>query len=297
MGNPPSVSFSIIDPLRNLERPNRGLVRWTIAAFCVTSVHGGVALAVLNWPEPRIEAAELPAAIMIELAPLPVAPDTPPQDVAVGPETVKSDTSTPSEQADKPVENEEPHPDTQKTEPVEKAATETEMPKLEEGPPDAEAVLPVNAAKTEPEPEKKIEEVKPPPTEKKPEPKKPEQKKTAATVAMAPKPIPAAKARTNAAAAAGISSSMSVATWRGMVMAHLNRLKRYPGAGGGTSSVAFTIDRGGRVLSARLIRSSGSAALDSEAVALARRASPVPPPPDNIGKGAITLTVPVRFAR
>jgi protein TonB len=68
---------------------------------------------------------------------------------------------------------------------------------------------------------------------------------------------------------------MSVATWRGSVMAHLDRHKRYPGGGGGTSSVAFTIDRSGRVLSARLIQSSGSAILDEEAVALARRASPV----------------------
>jgi protein TonB len=61
--------------------------------------------------------------------------------------------------------------------------------------------------------------------------------------------------------------------------------------------VAFTIDRSGRVLSARLIRSSGSSALDQEAVSLARRASPVPPPPPNIGRASITLTVPVRFSR
>jgi periplasmic protein TonB len=61
--------------------------------------------------------------------------------------------------------------------------------------------------------------------------------------------------------------------------------------------VAFTIDRSGRVLSARLIRSSGSAVLDQEAVSLARRASPVPPPPPNIGGGTIVVTVPVRFSR
>jgi len=79
-------------------------------------------------------------------------------------------------------------------------------------------------------------------------------------------------------------------------MAHLNRHKRYPG-GGGTSSVAFTIDRSGRVLSVRLIRSSGSAVLDQEAVALARHASSVPAPPANIGRGSVVLSVPVRFSR
>ena len=80
-------------------------------------------------------------------------------------------------------------------------------------------------------------------------------------------------------------------------MAHLNRHKRFPPGGGrGTASVAFSIDRAGRVLSARLVRSSGDATLDQEAVALARRASPVPPPPPNVGNGGnVLLAVPIRF--
>jgi TonB family protein len=79
--------------------------------------------------------------------------------------------------------------------------------------------------------------------------------------------------------------------------AHLNRYKRFPAGGSrGTSSIAFTIDRNGRVLSSRLVRSSGDSVLDQEAVSLARRASPVPPPPQNIaGRGAVTLSVPIRF--
>ncbi len=59
----------------------------------------------------------------------------------------------------------------------------------------------------------------------------------------------------------------------------------------------FYIDRSGRVLSARLIRISGSAVLDQEAMGLARRAGPVPAPPANIGGGRIVLTVPIRFLR
>jgi len=273
----------------------RELARWTSAASFVAAAHVGIALAIFYWPQPPLEAAELPAAVMIEFSPLPVAPDTPPLEVAVGPESVMSEASTESERSEKPVEHQEVEPDTPrdmpKDEAVEKAITDPEMPKLEENP-DAEAVLPVNAAApTEPE---KTEEPKTPPTEKKTEPNKRQKASKKVQVTAAPKPIPAAKAKTNAAAAAGISSSMSVATWRGMVMAHLNRRKRYPGGGGGTSSVAFTIDRAGRVLSARLIRSSGNAALDREAVSLAQRASPVPPPPANIGKSSITVTVPVR---
>jgi protein TonB len=63
-----------------------------------------------------------------------------------------------------------------------------------------------------------------------------------------------------------------------------------------TATVAFTVDRSGRVLSARLAGSSGDSILDQEAVALARRVSPVPPPPANVGNGgSILLSVPVRF--
>jgi protein TonB len=70
-------------------------------------------------------------------------------------------------------------------------------------------------------------------------------------------------------------------------------------AGGGergTSMVALTIDRAGRVLSVRPVGSSGDAALDQEAVAVIRRASPVPPPPPNVGGGgSILLALPVKF--
>ncbi|MFX9123818.1 TonB family protein, partial [Acinetobacter baumannii] len=53
-------------------------------------------------------------------------------------------------------------------------------------------------------------------------------------------------------------------------MALLNRHKRLPPGGGrGTATVAFSIDRSGRVGAARLLGSSGDPILDQEAVALA----------------------------
>lgn len=90
---------------------------------------------------------------------------------------------------------------------------------------------------------------------------------------------------------------MSMATWRGSVIAHLNRAKRAPGGSRGTATVAFSIDRKGRVLSARLVRSSGNASLDREAVALVRRASPVPPPPANVHGNSVLLKAPVSISR
>ncbi|WP_245315030.1 energy transducer TonB [Labrys sp. WJW] len=58
----------------------------------------------------------------------------------------------------------------------------------------------------------------------------------------------------------------------------------------------FTITRSGQVTSARLAASSGDAVGDTEAVALVRRASPVPaPPPGLFGSGPLTLSQPIRF--
>jgi len=99
-------------------------------------------------------------------------------------------------------------------------------------------------------------------------------------------------------AGAATASAASRANWRGTLVAHLNRFKRFPGgANPGTVQVAFSIDRAGRVLSARLVGASGDALLDEEAVAMIRRASPVPAPPEGLGGGSISLSVPVKFSR
>ena len=79
---------------------------------------------------------------------------------------------------------------------------------------------------------------------------------------------------------------------------HLHRHKRYPSgeSAAGRARGAFSIDRSGRVLSARLAGSSGNPSFDEEAVAMVRRASPVPPPPPEVAGGTITFTVPVLFS-
>jgi periplasmic protein TonB len=279
--------------------------RWAAATACVAAAHGGIAWAVVNWPRPEIAAGEPPSAIMIEFAPVPLAPQTPPQDVAVGPEMTLAKQSSPSELSEDKPEEVEPQK-VIKAELVEEPPeqvidTDVEIPELPVVE-NAEAVLA--------QPPKQIEVVEaveaetPPQPKRKPEPKaskaskQQDTAKTSSPTTSAPKPLKVRRSRTNAAPSPGVSSTMSVATWRGRVMAHLNRRKRHPGGSArGTSSVAFVIDRSGRVLSARLIRSSGNGALDRAAVALARRASPVPAPPANVGRRRITLTVPIHFSR
>jgi protein TonB len=154
-----------------------------------------------------------------------------------------------------------------------------------------------------PAPEKpKVVERKPtPPKPRVVERRKPaEREKPRAKEAAAP-PASAAPAAAPSSAPTGsaASPSASTASWRGMLIAHLNRYKRFPGgARPGTVQIAFSIDRGGRVLSARLAGSSGDATLDEEAVSMIRRASPVPAPPAGVGGGGtISLAVPVRYNR
>jgi periplasmic protein TonB len=130
-------------------------------------------------------------------------------------------------------------------------------------------------------------------------PLKPEDKPEAPRTS-APPAATARRAETAAAPSpsASLAPSAALASWKGALLALLNRNKRYPsGATGvGTASVAFAIDRAGAVVFARLNASSGDAALDAEAVALLRRSSPVPAPPPGFG-GVVTLTVPIRFDR
>lgn len=92
------------------------------------------------------------------------------------------------------------------------------------------------------------------------------------------------------------------ATWQGLVLARLNKHHRYPRSAmaqqrQGMPYIRFVIDREGRVLSATLERSSGFADLDREAVALPRRAQPIPKPPVDMrpGQATIELAVPVEF--
>lgn len=108
----------------------------------------------------------------------------------------------------------------------------------------------------------------------------------------APQPAPSASEATPKAT----PSPKALAAWRGKVLAHLNAHKRaVTSSPGGVSTVAFSIDRSGRVLSAQIVKSSGSSALDKEAVALTQRASPVPAPPSDFSGSKLYLKVPISF--
>lgn len=94
--------------------------------------------------------------------------------------------------------------------------------------------------------------------------------------------------------------SSGQASWQSLVLGHLDRNKRYPrdaqfARQQGVPYIRFTMNRDGRVLSSSLDRSSGFRSLDIEAVALPRRAQPLPKPPDDVPGQTIELVVPVQF--
>jgi TonB family protein len=274
-----------------------------IAFFAVSlAMHSG--MLALFWHEPRPMAS-----IGIEVMNV---------EIVLGATTAAGLAPTPGEQEAIAAPSAESTPDEPVAESQSRAATvmPQEVPvaaqetapeiKPKETPPEAETVEPRSQ---EQQPETAVAEVPAAeqPAEQKEQPrpqvqavqKAPERKRIAAPTdkKAAQKKRVAAATPTDAASGIGRGRSDNSANYNGRVAAHLARHKQYPAsarASGaqGVATVSFSIDGGGRVTSARLARGSGHAAIDQEVVAMARRASPFPPPPDGRGRN---FTVPVRF--
>jgi periplasmic protein TonB len=95
-------------------------------------------------------------------------------------------------------------------------------------------------------------------------------------------------------------SAARIATWHRQIAIALQRHKSYPAAARerhetGAATVAFTIDRQGRVISSRIVRSSHYAALDAETLATVHHAAPFPPPPDDLVGQSFDFVVPIQF--
>lgn len=263
--------------------PPRVLARWGAAVVVVVAVHAAAVWLAMHWRSTAAASGEPPPAVMIDLAPMSVAPEAPPQEIAPGPQMTEA----------QPEPTPEPPPPT--PEPDVKVP---ELPKANDA---AATLTPPPPEPPKPEPPKEAEHKPKSPPKKQAERKKPREPADHAAPRTTAPPAQTQRAeRAAAAAGAGAASSAAAAaSWRSELMAHLNRYKRFPsGAGsGGVATIAFTINRSGQVTGSRLLRSSGDSVLDAEAVALPRRASPVPAPPSGTGGSSIGLAVPIRFSR
>jgi periplasmic protein TonB len=109
---------------------------------------------------------------------------------------------------------------------------------------------------------------------------KPQQAPTTTTVPASPELAPA------------------IARWQKTVVAHLARFQRYPAQANGATGIvnlSFSMDRQGHVLNSQIVKSSGSAVLDAEALSLLTRAAPLPAPPAAVPDSDLTFILPIRF--
>jgi len=231
-------------------------IRWGTCFALALGIHaGGAAALVARW---QTEGENLPNApvVMLELSPVPVAPSVVQNDLPPGPEAAEAQA--------------EPDP-----------------------------VKPVEMAELPPAPQPELTLTPPPKPIEKPKEKKPPQKH--ASLASAPSSAEQRAARA-AAPAPGANSHDPTAlpSWKSALVSRLERYKRYPAEAQsrgetGVAQLAFSVDRSGGVHGARIVRSSGSSALDRETLALVERAAPLPPPPADITGAQIAIVVPIRY--
>jgi periplasmic protein TonB len=272
----------------------RDIFRWGVCFALVLGFHAAGAMALLARWNPNDDLVANAPVITIELAALPVAPETKPIELPPGPQ-----------QADA-----EPQPEPDPVKPVEKLAL---LP-----PPQPAPIEPVEKLDLPPLPQPELT-VMPPPkpiekpkeTEKAKEPAKPKEKQKAqqkkqqrhrhASLASAPSTAETKAARAAAPTPGAASHNpYAMPNWKSRLVARLERAKRYPSearARGehGTAQLAFSVDRHGGVHHARIVRSSGSSVLDRETLALIARAAPLPPPPAEVKGAQIAIVVPIRY--
>ena len=249
-----------------LTRPD--LVRWSICAVVVIAAHGFVALAVSGRSDDVETDAGAPV-VTVELAPRAAAPPAPTRDLAPGPLMESENQQQVAEEAP-PEERKQPKKE-----------------KLVEEPPapDPEVAM----AKPEPMAEEGPIDDKPAPVV-----------APAAPLPTAPQVAPTPAPRVAALAIGQVPrpTRAVVASWERLLVAQLERHKRYPPQAhgkAGEARLAFSIDRSGHVLTSRIVHSSGSEALDEEALALVKRAAPLPPPPAGISDDQLSFVLPIRY--
>jgi protein TonB len=234
------------------------VARWSICFALVLGFHvAGAAALLAHWNDDADLVANAPV-IMIDLAPVAVAPQVPATELPPGPE------------------QSEAQPEPQPEKPIEKPEIKLEPAK------DAElSVAP---------PPKPLEK----PVEKKTRQKHASVASAPSTVEhkaeRAAAPAPGAASR-NPDALPNWKSALVARLER------YKRYPADAQARGehGVTQLAFSVDREGGVHHARILRSSGSSLLDRATLALIERAQPLPPPPPEIRGAQIAIVVPIRY--
>jgi len=237
----------------------RESLRWgTCFALALCFHAAGAATLLARWNESSDLVANA-LVIIIDLAPVPVAPDVTPNELPPGPQQTQAQ---PEPRPEKPIEKIELQPE-----------------------PQAEALLPVTP------PPKPVEKTK----EMKPKQKHASLASAPSTAehraARAAAPMPGASSRESDA----LPNWKSQLVAR---LERYKRYPSEAQSRGesGVAQLAFDIDRRGGVHHARIVRSSGSSLLDRETLSLIERAQPLPPPPPDMPGAQIAIVVPIRYS-
>ena len=237
--------------------------RWLTSLLIVVSAYGAPLAWWLMPTSPSGANAPPPAAMVVEIAPAPVAPAAQP-DMPPGPEQVDS----------QPTSEPEPEPEPE--------------PEIPPPPPEVKPEVAVNPRPEPPPPE----EPEATPREEKP------QSVASAPPAAALEDIEAAAP--NQGVSVPAFNADAIPSWQNSLMLKLNEAKRYPNRARryrqeGIAYLHFTMNREGQVLAKSIERSAGYALLDDETLALIDRAQPLPKPPAEIQGEVLKFVVPVEF--
>jgi periplasmic protein TonB len=267
---------------RRRQPPVPAWLRWGLSLILVLATHS-TALLLLRRTVPAIGPAA-PEAIMLDLAPEPTAPPDP---APVAPSVPEAPTPPPPPPEPPPPEPPPPEPPPpEPLPPHEPPPHPVLLPDVVPPSPQAEIALPpVRPPKV------------PPPPRPRPARPTPPTPRAEAPRAEAPPPSPPAA---SPGPAASVPPGQVQATWGAMLAAHLARFKRFPPAAQrrgeqGVVLMRLTISRAGGVLAMTMVRGSGYADLDSEAVAWLTRAQPVPAFPPEVTAQQMEVVVPLRF--
>jgi protein TonB len=242
---------------------------WTACAIVVLVAHGGIAAALVNWPQ-IADPSGAATAIMVELAPVSSESAATQTDLPVAPpEKVEPD---PQEQ---PPEKEQPKAEEKIVEPAQVA----EPPPDPTPPQKAEITLPQQ----------------PTPVQQTPPPKK---ARVATAAERAEKVAPRQKALNVGVASNNPNSMRTYAV--SVIRPHILRFYNFPESARakgdyGSVVVSFSITRNGHLISRRIAKSSGHSELDSEALATLQRAQPYPPPPPDLTDQQFTFSLPMNY--
>jgi protein TonB len=236
------------------------LTRYGASLAVVLAIHAAAIVLVLNWP--ARQPIELPpAAMIVEMAPLP-APAPPPAPKVVQP----------------------PQPPASVEEPP--------LPKLAEAPKPTIAIPKPAKPKPKPQPQ-------PPKPEKKPEPpqEKPPAEQTVDTPPSNAPPVKSTAPQPSVASNSNALPSWQSDLLRHLAKYKKYPDDARRRGMQGVNRLRFVVDGEGKVLSYSLAGGSGSASLDRATLEMIRRAEPLPPPPKELlNNGSLEVVAPFVYS-